>query len=463
MKNKKILCSLLAIFTMFFMVGEVSAISFNDATIANKAAITSALTNNKKGNLSYYISSTYDNGAYLRENPNFGKYSNEDDAKHGSINIFGYDGTRVYEISSINNINSAQNISGIFPVFYIGNGETLDATATLYNDYKYLSESSGVLTGTSDGITVTVTPSFVHGNQYIMLTYTAKNTSGATKNVSMAGYSDLQLDGVDNVALTPETNIGGKGAKGFSMSVKTSTNANRNLYVITDDFGGIINNDDVNYWIGNKNYTVVNNEYSQAFKKSTGFDSTVTEKNTAMAFSWNNIEIANNETVTRTVLIGLGDITYSPTIDVNGESEYNLDNVKNVNVNIKYNIPTDGNAYKLYYKLNDGDIVTVNDVDLTKVVDATKVLDLINDENLNKCGDNTLTAWIGPSTDSSLSRAVVKDEHKFKVTAASCIPEKQEENPQSGVNTNYLILGLILVGGIGVYVYGRKHNKFPQV
>lgn len=459
MKFKKLLSIFLAIFTMFFMIEGVSAIettSFNNSSI--KSTIESNIT--KQGNLGYYISETDDATARTREE-HFGSVSNP--LEHGSINVFGYDGTTIYETSALN----SNGLSGIFPVFYVGsNVANLDVTNSLIGTYNYLTYNSTNknLSGTSGDITVTVNASHVLNDQFIKLTYTAKNSNTTTaKTISMAGYSDVAMDGVDNVKLTPENNILSKGGKGFSMFVTTTAGATRKMYVVTEDFEHVTN---AQYWIGDGDVNTLTNEYSKAFSTSNKtFDDISAITDSRMAFSWTDIEIPANGTVTKSVLIGLGDIKLLD-IDVTGESEYNLDNVKNVNVNIKYVVPNDGNAYKLYYKLNDGDIVTANDVDLTKTVDATKVLDLINDADLNKCGDNTLTAWIGPSTDSKLTSAIVKDEHKFKVTSASCVgvvEEKKEDNPQTGVTTNYLILGLILAGGIGTYIYGRKHNKFPQV
>ncbi|MBE6153634.1 MAG: hypothetical protein E7166_05370 [Firmicutes bacterium] len=37
------------------------------------------------------------------------------------------------------------------------------------------------------------------------------------------------------------------------------------------------------------------------------------------------------------------------------------------------------------------------------------------------------------------------------------------ENPKTGINICYTFLGLVLAGGIVIYIYSRKHNKFPQV
>ena len=86
------------------------------------------------------------------------------------------------------------------------------------------------------------------------------------------------------------------------------------------------------------------------------------------------------------------------------------------------------------------------------------ILNLIDSEDLDRSCDkkNILTTWIGPADNSSLDSAIVSDTHEFTIVCTV-------KSEQLGVNTNYLILGLILIGGIGVYVYGRKHNKFPQV
>lgn len=464
MKMKKLFSLSLVIFTMFFMVGEVSAAtttSFKNSGLNNITII-------KKGNLGYYVASGFDVDARQREQKlSTGKYNGTTDAllpMHGSINVFGYDGDHAYEMSAIVDKASlgTKTLTGIFPVFYIGNGSTLDVTKSLFDAYNYLTPNNNVLTGTKNNITVTVTPSHVLNNQFIKLTYVAKNNGTADQVISMAGYSDIALDGIDNAAETPAERIISN-ETGFTISSVTTENKTRKMYVITDNFTEIVNNDDISYWIGNKKVDNISNPYSKAFKSSNNtYDTTNSEKDSAMAFSWNNITLKAGEEVTRSILIGLGDI--SPLIDVTGKTEFNLDNDTVINGNIQYIVPTDGNAYKLYYKLNDQQTpTTVADADLTKRVDATKVLDLINDENLNKCGENTLTAWIGPADDSKLENAIVSDEHKFVVTSAICVPEKQEESPQTGVNTNYLILGIILIGGIGVYIYGRKHNKFPQV
>lgn len=465
MKIKRFLSLSLAIFTMFFMIDDVSAVS-SVSFEASGLKSTIGVNIIKKGNLGYYVSDSYDNTAYEIENTMFG-LSNYN-STHGSINIFGYDGDIVYESSRIatdpsDSSGSKKILTGIFPVFYVGNAETLDVTESQVDNYKYLLKTNNeILQGTdsASGLKVTVTPSHVLNDQFVKLTFVAENTSSSDKIISMAGYSDVALDGVDNASETPAENIV-INAKGFEIkSKKDNTSKERKMYVITEDFVHVTN---AQYWIGSRKSSTEKNEYSNAFKNSNKtFNTSSNNNDTGMAFSWNNVTVPANGKVTKSIIIGLGD-EYKPGIDISGENEYNLDNVTKVETGINYVVPTDGNQYKLYYKLNDGNVNSIADADLTKAVSATKLLDFINDEDLNKCGENTLKAWIGPTTDSDFAKAIVSDEHKFTVTSASCIPEKQEDSPQTGVNTNYLILGLILVGGIGVYVYGRKHNKFPQV
>lgn len=465
MKLKKSLCLFLAIFTMFFMIDGVNALNFTDSTtISNKETVIQKIKSNKKGNLSYYVSNTYDSDHKNIENKH-GYYSdnNPGDPTHGSINIFGFDGDTIYESSVID----AHGLSGIFPVIIFDNGNelTADLSTALYDKYLYLSTNTeqtaliGEFTDstTNNKITVTVTPSHVWNNQFIKLNYVAKNNGTTNQVISMAGYSDTSLNGIDNASENPSERILSN-EKGFKIESTTTDKKIKKMYVITDNFTGVVNNKDINYWIGNRKINTINNQYLKAFKSSSNiFDTKNTEKDSAMAFSWNNITLKPGEEVTRSILIGLGDIT--PLVDASGNTEFNLETDKEININVQYIVPVDGEKYKLYYKLNDQQTPTVvEDADLTKRVDATKILNLIDSDDLNKAcdGKNVLTAWIGPADNSSLDSAVVSDTHEFAIVCTV-------QSEQLGVNTNYLILGLILVGGIGVYVYGRKHNKFPQV
>lgn len=67
---------------------------------------------------------------------------------------------------------------------------------------------------------------------------------------------------------------------------------------------------------------------------------------------------------------------------------------------------------------------------------------------------NYVTLEIEHASDYILTSKEIKVENKI---------EQKEENPQTSANTNYLFLGFVLVGGISIYIYSKKHSKFPQI
>lgn len=450
---KKVLKNLfrliLSFISIFAFTIPTYAISFSGSNIDAANII-----KNSDATLGYIMGDGYDN--------TYDEHLESTSNQNGSINIFGkMDANTWYETSLIKDPlgGTEYKLSGIFPVYVVGN----DKSDT---NYKYLTYDSDkkVLSGNYEGVEVTVTSEFVYGGKFIKLTFNI--TSSSEKTVSFGAYNDLYLNG--NKYFGPEgvngimsNLISGTNNYGIQLPIVPIDGTNRGISFLLKNIGNFGINDVDNYWFGNRDSSIdpKYTEYSNVFTKNvTVYDETKgttpkTGNDTAMSFSWVDESIAAGGTLTKSVLIGVG-----PAVTVTGNSTYNLDDSKDTIVNGGLLDPSlqTGKSNQLWYSINGGTAEKLGDLKTDKYTDYT--LNIKDEAELNKCGDNNIKVWVGDQSDPLKVISNVA-EHNFRVTSSAC----EAEQKQTGINLSYVIITTIICGGIVAFVYSKKHTKFPQV
>lgn len=460
---KKIRTFILGLFACFFAISNVSAADtpFNFSDIANN------VTPNSGSNLGYRIGK-------------FASYSSNDDPFDGSsyvngIGIFFKNSDNVWNTTSFAGPASGDDIKGMsafFTGFKIGSVETINMVDV---------DSNGSLTKTVSNITVSVTPKMVYDNKAVLLKYSIKNTSGSTSTVTVGTYNDTFLGdsndydtAIDADAVSYKQSIENNNWYGFN-----GLNANNSKYIFTvlKQFSGTSRLADEgedatlgggapNYWFGWLGDEFPKNDYNNIFSSENPTEYTANSGSTGdSGLSFSRVEsVDNGETVNYSVLIGAGynskpvitidESTISPNFDIT-EKTFNLtENNKEIVIGGKItdSVASELTPGKCEYKINDKEWRTCdqatyinNDVDYT----ATIPVDDLNTNSSDNVFVARATNHFGTTSD--------------EVTYTFKLGTDIADNPQTGINNNYIILGLILVGGVGIFIYSKKHNKFPQV
>lgn len=199
-----------------------------------------------------------------------------------------------------------------------------------------------------DGIEWDVDCSFINNGRYVKATYTLKNTNDTESTISLGTYVDVQIAGNDRATI--ERFEGSKGLRLYD----TETNIQFSFY--GKSVAGTTDVD--NLWIGK--YNNGKNEgdgYKPDSYRDHCFDNNTTNKieseDSAFAFSWVNRKIAAGETKKYSVIIGMGEVSNAPKIelDANQGKCFSQDSVV-INGFIS---DADANSKAtLYYTVDDG-------------------------------------------------------------------------------------------------------------
>lgn len=250
--------------------------------------------------------------------------------------------------------------------FYDGNW-----IQTTYNDLKYK-----VTTAELDGAKVTVTPTIINGGAYVKMLYTVTNNGDtAITNGKLAVHSDIQIGDNDKAAIEIIRDGDGK-AIGFRMvddhlfvdekgnpTNCASRGAQLNLYFAGT--GGVTNAD--TYWFGH--YSDKEDHAFETIADKTASIGATYEKDengnyiklsdvdSGIAFSWQNIELAAGESKEFSWVINVGTEAdppqwsdYGVNLTVTADAtQHDLD----INVAAKVKDAA-GVTDKLYYAVNNG-------------------------------------------------------------------------------------------------------------
>ena len=420
---------------------------------------TNSLEINEMNNFAYLLGTGY-NGSYKA----IGNSPSNEEINPGAINIFGFEDNKLYETAQITQPTGTgpYSLSGLFPVIALkdASGDVSIGTGSdKYNLFftKYENNKLVGTTNSSNGINLTVDVESIYNNQYIKVNFKMKNNTSSAADFIVGAYSDIQMtiNGATTSYLQPGTNNeikninNGTNNIGFKLPKIGVSQIN---YILRNAGTNVTDVD--NYWFGDRN-SIVNSdtEISKLLSNSNTYEVNATDDDTGIAFSWEINDLASNQEITKSILIGNG---IAVLIDEEPKT-YDLDNNKDIifNGDIVNPAHSSSDKYQLYYKLNGNAPVKLGE----ETSNLEYSLNLKDDAKLNKCGENTVEIYVGDKNDSSIVISNVA-EHKFSVTSKTCATTT---NPQTGLDTNYIILISVLTLGLGAFIYSRKYNRFPRV
>ena len=190
-----------------------------------------------------------------------------------------------------------------------------------------------------DNAVIQATPSFVYGGRFVMVTYKVTAVNGAVTNGKLGIHADVQIGSNDYAAVTlvKENNK----AVGFQMIDDNTSYASYNacfrLYFAGNTLGG---SSASTYWMGNysSRYTNVYNQTGNT--EVTGIDS-------GIALSWQNINLAKDESKEYKIMLGVG--TEKDLQDAIGSgTDYNQECIKDLTPG-NYEITITDESGKTYY------------------------------------------------------------------------------------------------------------------
>lgn len=451
---KTIKLFLISIFVSMFAITEIyaatSAVKYDE--ISNGEGI----EKNSSGVLGYKIADFMCHSC----RPMMG----EDAPVKGGIGIF-FKGMEQWELGSFGGASDVDGekypLSALFTTFTTDDNPEPDEGNNYYLD-NVLTASGNTLSHTSGNITVSLTAEPSERGNFIKLNYKITN-NGSDTTVNIATFNDIYIGipgntGNDNASYELNTHIP---TIDMGFNAKTS---GKFMSVILSENSGLLSNGGGNFelWTGalGSASSFPNADVINMFK-NTGITQATPYTDSAFAYSWSGI--AKQGETTFSTLIGLGnnnpvavnidENTISPNYDKDNKTFSLTENDANIQIggtikdecgmgtctytiNGSDPIPCDENVY-----YTSGDSFTTNYMSTINIKEAnlkTTGNEYTVTANSVACGTNTAT-------------------HTFNLSGDIA------DNPQTGINNNYIILGLILVGGVGIFIYSKKHNKFPQV
>ena len=381
------------------------------------------------------------------------------------LSDIGYD----YGSGALTSLFFAARIDDKTGTMYKGNIEEIIKTnGQSYIDKYLLKENSS---GTSlskeiDNVKIEVTPELMKNKKFIKLNYKITNDNSENMYVDIATYNDVYVgpalaDSVCNDAATYKTNTHIPGIqKGFNAIV----GGGKYMTVVLQEngLGGIINDGggEFTHYFGNRTGSTSPSEKSSGQTNmftSVNFPYDTVNPDSEFSYTWSkNVEA--NSTTEFSTLIGLGSLT-EPTINIESlEPNYNTDTKEfnlttdDKNVIISGTITDECGMGACTYNINGEDIPCDQATYYTSGTDySTKYTATIPTEKLTDVNENTFSV-----TANSVACGTATD------TTTFTLHKDRENNKQTGINNNYIALGVILLGGIGLFIYSRKQNKFPQ-
>lgn len=223
-----------------------------------------------------------------------------------------------------------------------------------------------------NGIAWDVDCSFINNGRYVKATYTLTNTNEVESTISLGTYVDVQIAGNDRATIERFEN-----SNGLKL-YDNETNIQFSFYG-----KAVAGTTDVdNLWIG-----TWPNEDDNCFNGNT--TNKIEGKDSAFAFSWVNRKIAAGETKKYSVIIGIGEVSNAPKIelDANQGRCFSQDSVI-INGTISDRDPN--SKVTLYYTVDDG---TENNLNEQALVDNKLDFNLdLTSQNL-AVGTHKIKLW----------------------------------------------------------------------
>lgn len=485
---KKVRIFLTALLISIFAITNVNAATRNPNSLDDLNDSSIERNNNKS--LGYIMNNNfvcYSCGAYYKTVGSVNTWLGGANEVTGGIGVYFKNGDK-WETGSFPGSSVASsdlnNVRYPMSSFFVAAATGDNPTATTSTGAKgiidkyLLTVQDGKLTKTIDNnAVITVTPEVYSDKNFIKLNYNVKNGS-VPQTINVSTFNDIYIGGEpsgpcnDNASYELNTHISNI-KTGFNAKTGTTDNK-KYMTVILEETSGLLNNGGgkFGYWSGT--HDVVSGNDSNKETKTTNvinslFKTTTTSipndasayDDSEFSYTWSKAMAANEET-TFSTLIGLGNL--SPvTIDIDESTVgpgYDKDK-KEITISEKVDSIEIGGTIKDECGMGTY-TYTINGVTPDEVKDGkpyyTSGTDFIYNflEHVNvkylQTGENKFVV-----TANSVACGTSTDEFAFNIGKDSI------KNAQTGINNNYIVLGLILVGGIGIFAYSRKHNKFPQV
>lgn len=223
-----------------------------------------------------------------------------------------------------------------------------------------------------NGIAWDVECSFINNGRYVKATYTLTNNNDTTSTISLGTYVDVQIAGNDRATIERFEN-----SNGLKL-YDNETNIQFSFY--GKSVAGTTDIDKL--WIGNYPYQEENCFNSNTTNKIEGQDS-------AFTFSWVNRTIEPGETKKYSVIIGMGEVSNAPKIELD-QSQGRCFSQDSVVINGTISDLDANSKAALYYTVDDGIESNVEEKELTNnKLDFT--LDLTS-QNLS-VGTHEIKLW----------------------------------------------------------------------
>lgn len=223
-----------------------------------------------------------------------------------------------------------------------------------------------------NGIAWDIECSFINNGRYVKIAYTLTNNNASTSTISLGTYADVQIAGNDRATIERFENSNGL------RLYDDETNIQFSFY--GKSVAGTTDVD--NLWIGEYPY-----EEDNCFNHNT-IDK-IQEEDSAFAFSWVNRTIEPGETKKYSVIIGMGEVSNAPKIELD-QNQGRCFSQDSVVINGTISDLDANSKATLYYTIDDGEENTLDEATLTNnKLDFT--LDLTS-QNLS-VGTHKIELW----------------------------------------------------------------------
>lgn len=223
-----------------------------------------------------------------------------------------------------------------------------------------------------NGVEWDVECNFINNGRYVKITYSLTNTEATTKTISLGGYVDVQIAGDDRATIERFENS--KGLKLYNVEENIQFSFYGKSVAGTTDID--------NLWIG----TYPDHD-DNCFNNNT--TNKIENKDSAFAYSWVNRTLAANSTNKYSVIIGMGEVSNAPKIELD-ENQGDCFSTDSVVVKGTIKDADKNSKATLYYTVDGGAEENLEELTLTNnKVDFE--LDLTS-KNLAK-GNHTVKLW----------------------------------------------------------------------
>lgn len=237
---------------------------------------------------------------------------------YNTFNIKGYVGASLYQTT-------------------YGDGGYYSSLVEGENRYDFTNMQNGVEKVVGDNFGVTMKLSYVSSGYYVKVQYIVRNLTDVERTFSIGSCSDTQIGGNDYAPLEI--------VDGSTLVMRDGSTAQfnivgKNAYGVTDVS---------TFWIGH--YT---GSYSNMFNQSS--ITTLSGTDSGLAYSWKDKVLGAGESMTLSVLFGVGPVNYAPAVAM-------LDTPDEIELSDDFSLAgsvTDAEnsvGTKLYYVLDDGEPV----------------------------------------------------------------------------------------------------------